>query len=77
MNQDFREKNKKGFDVLQSVRHFTMAILFVAMGILLFAADKYHIVQLLEFDKTFRYIFASICLLYGAFRLYRGLKKDY
>ena len=77
MNQQFDYKPKKSFDVLQSVRHFVMAIMFITMGVMMFVADKYQIKQLLEFDKLFRYIFASICLLYGGFRLYRGFKKDY
>ena len=77
MQEDYREKNKKRFDVLQSIRHFTMAIMFVAMGLLFFLADKFNILQLLEFDKLFRYFFGGICLLYGGFRLYRGIKKDY
>ncbi len=77
MNEDYRDRNKKGFDVLQSVRHFTMAILFVVMGLMFFLADKYNITQLLQFDKLFRYIFGGICFLYGGFRIYRGIKKDY
>lgn len=77
MNQDYRDRNKKAFDLLQTVRHFVMGIMFGAMGILLFVADKYKIAQLQEFDKTFRYFFGAICLLYAAFRLYRGIKKNY
>lgn len=77
MTQDYRDRNKKAFDVLQTVRHFVMGIMFCIMGILLFVADKYKIAQLQEFDKTFRYLFGAICLLYAVFRIYRGIKKNY
>jgi hypothetical protein len=27
--------------------------------------------------KPFSYIFGALCLLYGGFRIYRGIKRDY
>jgi hypothetical protein len=33
--------------------------------------------QFEDIDQSFRYMFGGICLLYGGFRLYRGLKKNY
>ncbi len=77
MNEDYREKNRKGFNTLQSIRHITMALFFIAMGIIMFVAEHYKIEQILAFDKFFRYFFGGICFLYGGFRLYRGFKKDY
>ena len=74
MQSSFREQ--KNINALEKVRHITMAILFVVVGLLCFIADKYNVQQLLQFDKVFRYIFGAICLLYGSFRLYRGIKKS-
>ena len=70
-------QRKRGYDTLQSVRHITMAILFIAMGVLMVFAEKFKIEQLLNFDQFFRYFFGGICFLYRGFRFYRGFKKDY
>lgn len=77
MNEEYPSTRRSAFEILQSVRHIVMALLFLAMGTMLFFAKKFEIVQLLTFDETFRYIFGSICVVYGVFRLYRAFKKDY
>lgn len=55
----------------------TMAVFLLAMAVVMFFGDRFRIIQIMDVDKTFRYFFGSICLLYGGFRLYRGIKKDY
>jgi len=30
-----------------------------------------------EIDSLLRYGFAGLCIIYGAFRIYRGYKKNY
>lgn len=77
MNEEYSSKGKTALNILQSVRHIAMALLFLAMGIMMFFAEKFEIEQLLTFDKVFRYIFGSVCVLYGVFRLYRAFKKEY
>lgn len=74
MRDEFQ--HNRGFNALQSARHITMALLFIAMGFIMFVAKKYNIVQVLAFDELFRKFFGSICFLYGGFRLYRGIKND-
>jgi hypothetical protein len=52
--------------------------LILGMAVLLLFADKLNIEQLLDKENDFfRYFFGSLCLLYGGFRLYRGIKRDY
>lgn len=55
----------------------TMAILILGMALVLFFAEQFKIQQIMEADLGFRYMFGGICLLYGGFRLYRGIKRDY
>ena len=66
---------------MRSVRDFTMALLYLSMAAVLFFGEKWnisHVVALNEaWGKTFTYFFGGICVLYGGFRLYRGIKKDY
>jgi cytochrome c biogenesis protein CcdA len=30
-----------------------------------------------QIDPLIRYLFGGLCILYGAFRVYRGIKRDY
>jgi hypothetical protein len=56
----------------------TIAILLLGMAVIMLFADKLKIEQLAEKDNEFfRYFFGALCLLYGSFRLYRGIKRDY
>ena len=70
------EKGKDWMEFFQNLRHLVMGLLFLSMGVLMIFAEKLNIEQLLNFDKVFRWFFATICILYGAFRLIRGVKKN-
>ena len=81
MENDYRDKQRKSFTLMRSVRDFTMAILYLAMAALLFFGEKWKINQVSALNdawgKSFSYFFGAICLLYGGFRLYHGIKKEY
>ncbi len=77
MENDFRDKQRKSYYVMRMTYDLTMAIFLLAMAAVMFFGDRFKIIQIIDIDKTFRYFFGSICLLYGSFRLYRGIKKDY
>lgn len=74
-----RQMDRRGFTLFRTVRDFTMATLILAMAFLLLAGA--HIKQtrtlVLSVDPLMRYMFGGLCLLYGGFRLYRAIKKDY
>jgi hypothetical protein len=55
----------------------TMAILLLGMATVMLFGEKLKIAMVVEIDSAFRYMFGGICLLYGGFRLYRGIKRDY
>ena len=75
MDNEFRLKQKRGFSTVQRVRSITMAIILLGMSFVMFAADKLNLEQIMSMDNIFRYFFGFICLLYGGFRLYRGIKN--
>ena len=54
-----------------------MALLILGMAVVMIFAEKLKIQQIMAVDDTFRYLFGGICVLYGGFRLYRGIKRDY
>jgi len=54
-----------------------MALLILGMAVVMLFAERLKIEQIMAVDDTFRYLFGGICILYGGFRLYRGIKRDY
>jgi len=77
MATDFKDKQRKSYTLMRMTYDLTMAVLLLGMAMVMFLAEKLGIEQLSEMDKGFRYLFGAICLLYGGFRLYRGIKRDY
>ena len=54
---------------------YGMGLVIVFIGIFLFLAPRFGVS--FDLDNLFRYMFAGLCILYGAFRIYRGYKKNY
>lgn len=78
MENDFRVKQKKSYNLMRMSYDLTIAILLLGMSVLMLFADKLKIEQLSGKDNDFfRYFFGGLCLLYGSFRLYRGFKREY
>ena len=77
METDYRDKQKKRYTLMRMTYDLTMAILMLGVAVVMLLAEKIKVMQLLEIDPMFRYFFGTICLLYGSFRLYRGIKREY
>ncbi len=75
MEKNFRQHQKRGYDNLRKIRDITMALIILSIGALVLFADKLGLD--LSMDSTMQYLFTGLCLLYGGFRLYRGIKQDY
>jgi len=75
--RDEQESNRiKAHSNRRSIMDFGMGIIYTAVGVFFLFSDKFGIV--LDFPpKPFSYIFGSLCVLYGVFRIYRGYKKNY
>jgi uncharacterized membrane protein YfcA len=54
-----------------------MSSLILGMAVVMFFGAKFGIMQFVDVDPLFRYLFGGICLLYGGFRLYRGVYPNY
>ena len=78
MESGFKDKQKKSYHLMRMSYDIIISILLLGMAVIMFFADKLNIEQLATKDNDlFRYFFGGLCLLYGSFRLYRGLKRDY
>lgn len=74
MENDFREHSagkiaKKAFEI-------SRAVLILGIGGFLLLGDKYNVPLVVALDPILKYGFGGISILYGSFRLYRGIKGD-
>ncbi len=75
MQTDQSERRAKNYMLMRSVMDFGMGLVILGFGIFLSIAPRIGI----EFnvEPFFRYFFAGMCIIYGAWRIYRGVKKNY
>jgi hypothetical protein len=76
MENNYRERSNKSYFYFRLLYDITMAILFLSMAIAMFLMDRFKLDLAIAEDKGFRYFFGTICLIYGIFRLYRGIKQQ-
>lgn len=77
MATDFKERQQKSYRIMRMIYDLSMAVIILGTAVLLLLAEKLNIAQLLSVDPMFRYLMGGVFLLYGGFRLYRGIKRDY
>ena len=77
MQESFRDKQQKSYTLMRMTYDLTMSVLILGMALVLLFSERLKIEQISSIDTTFRYLFGGICILYGGFRLYRGIKRDY
>ena len=77
MQESFRDKQQKSFTLMRMTYDLAMAVLILGMAVVMLFSERLKIDQISSIDTTFRYLFGGICILYGGFRLYRGIKRDY
>lgn len=75
MENDFRDKQRKGYETMRTVYNLTMGLIILGIGVVLLFNNK--LGMDLSIDPIVLYSFSALCILYGSFRLYRGIKKNY
>jgi len=76
MENDFREKQRKSYDTMRTVYNITMGVIILGIGLLILFKEKLGINLSID-NPLLLYAFSGLCILYGSFRLYRGIKKNY
>jgi NhaP-type Na+/H+ or K+/H+ antiporter len=72
-NENPRTKRYTG---MKSIMDLGMGLIYVGVGIFILFAKKFHFTN--EFvDSTIGKVFAGLVIVYGLWRIYRGIKKDY
>lgn len=76
MAEDNKDGRTKRYVMMRSIMDLGMGVLYVAVAAFLLLSDKLGF-NLAFPAKPFSYIFAALCALYGGFRIYRGIQKNY
>ena len=69
------DNRKKGYKMRRSVMDYGMGLIIFCIGVFFLIAPSVGFA--FDIDKTFRYLFGGLCIIYGIFRAYRGYKKNY
>lgn len=77
MNNASRDKHQKSYILARTIYDLTMALIFIVISVVMLFPNLIKSLQFINLNQTFKYFFGTLCLLYGAFRLYRGIKRDY
>lgn len=74
--EDNTDLKTKRYILRRSIMDLGMGLIYMAVGLIILFAKKMGFYN--EFaQSTWGKIFASLFVLYGIWRVYRGIKKDY
>lgn len=74
--EDANDKRTRGYVTMRTIMDLGMGIIYIAVAVFIILAPRLGFTSQI-FEPPFSYIFAGICILYGGFRIYRGVKKNY
>ncbi|MEO7120484.1 MAG: hypothetical protein ABIY62_05275 [Ginsengibacter sp.] len=66
----------KRYMLMKSVMDFGMGFIYLGVGVVIFFAKEFHFYNNFT-EGTLAKVFAVVIIIYGSWRIYRGIKKDY
>jgi hypothetical protein len=80
--EEFERKEKltsreKGVVRMKSITNYVMGLLLIGAGFFFLLPTSKTAPYIEQYDPTMIKIFALVCFIYGAFRIYRGYSKNY
>lgn len=70
------DQKTKRYILMKSIMDLGMGLIYIAIGIMILFANKIGLTNSFV-ESTIGKIFAGLIMLYGVWRIYRGVKKDY
>ena len=81
MINEYKEKRIKKAVVAKKIYNICLGIFIFAVGLLVLFLKRINNEVLNEYldfrDPLLQNMFGGLCILYGVFRLYRGIKKEF
>jgi hypothetical protein len=66
----------KRYILMKSIMDFGMGFIYLGVGVVIFFAKEFHLYNNFTGSLAGK-IFAVLVIIYGAWRIYRGIKKNY
>ena len=76
MEYDRPDRRTKSYVMMRTVMNYSMGAIYLLIGAFLLFPEKLGF-EMEAFDPTARYIFGGVIILYGVWRIYRGIRKEY
>lgn len=78
MFDEYEKKKRKQMSLMRSLLDYGIGILIVLIGAFFVIRDKFDLaINETRPPNDEQKIFGAVCVLYGAWRIYRGYKKNY
>jgi hypothetical protein len=74
--ENIPDQKTKRYILMKSITDLGMGFIYIAVGLLILFAKQFHLYNNFT-DSLPGKIFAALVIIYGAWRIYRGIKKDY
>ncbi|TAM95036.1 MAG: hypothetical protein EPN39_16180 [Chitinophagaceae bacterium] len=74
MNIKERNRQNKAYVQFRMIFDIAMGLLYIACGVLVMMAKKFGIDFSVVISRTFMWSLAILLILYGLFRIFRGIK---
>jgi len=75
MENEAPDRRKRSYTLRRAIMDYGIGFIIMGFGVFLLIAPKLGFS--FSIDDLNRYLFSGLCLLYGAFRAFRGSRKDY
>lgn len=69
------ERRRKSYALMRSIVDYGMGLVIFGFGIFFIIAPR--LGKQFDIEPVLMYFFAGLCIIYGAWRIYRGYKKNY
>ena len=76
MSDNPKDDRTRNYTLMRTLMDVGMGIIYIGVALFIVLAPRFGFTGPI-FDAPFNYIFSGICIAYGAFRIYRGVKKNY
>ncbi len=76
-DKDEQHKGDRGYSRMRSIMDLGMGLLWLAMGVFLFFYTYLKTRLPVSLDETTRKLLGAVFIVYGLFRIYRGIKQNY
>lgn len=70
-------KPQKSMVLMKSITNYVMGLLLIGCGLVVFFPPASMVKIIERYDDVTIKMFGIICIIYGAFRVYRGYMKNY